>query len=188
MPAIWTDKLKPYREWLPADGFEANASLGGSFNSPHIADYYQTPWDLGYGRHVKFDHDFIGREALEQLESQPHRRKVWLRWNKEDALSDLRQPVRRRRALQIHGDAQRLLRHPALRQGAGRPLCRPLHLHGLHHNVRGWFSLAMLDADIADGAEVTLVWGEENGGSPRPCGRAPRADRSARHRLLQPPQ
>jgi hypothetical protein len=35
-------------------------------------------------------------------------------------------------------------------------------------NVKGWFSLAMLDESVADGSEVTLVWGEENGGSPRP--------------------
>ena len=35
-------------------------------------------------------------------------------------------------------------------------------------NVKGWFSLAMLDEDVAEGTEVKLVWGEENGGSNRP--------------------
>ena len=36
-------------------------------------------------------------------------------------------------------------------------------------NVRGWFSLAMLDADQAiDGDEVTLIWGEPNGGTAKP--------------------
>jgi hypothetical protein len=35
-------------------------------------------------------------------------------------------------------------------------------------NVRGWFSLAMLDEDVADGSEVTVVWGEEDGGSRKP--------------------
>ena len=30
-----------------------------------IEDYYFTPWDLGYGSYVKFDHDFVGRDALE---------------------------------------------------------------------------------------------------------------------------
>ena len=53
-------------QWLPADGYEGTASIGGSFVSDDIEDYYLTPWDLGYGRYVKFDHDFIGREALEQ--------------------------------------------------------------------------------------------------------------------------
>ena len=50
MPAIYTDSMEAYRNWLPADGFEANASLGGSFYSDNVEDYYQTPWDLGYGR------------------------------------------------------------------------------------------------------------------------------------------
>ena len=36
-------------------------------------------------------------------------------------------------------------------------------------NVRAWFSLAMIDEALAvDGAEVTLIWGEEDGGSAKP--------------------
>src|SRR5207253_8362407 len=67
LPAVYTgEKMKAYRQWLPADCYEAKASIGGRFNSPNIEDYYLTPWDLGYGPHVKFDHDFIGREALEK--------------------------------------------------------------------------------------------------------------------------
>src|SRR5204862_8305828 len=54
------------------------ASLGGSFYSDDIRDYYLTPWDLGYGPIVKFDHDFIGRSALEKKANGPHRRKVTL--------------------------------------------------------------------------------------------------------------
>lgn len=169
MPAIWTEKLKAYREWLPAGGFEANASLGGSFSSPNIADYYQTPWDLGYGRHVKFDHDFIGRAALEQLEKQPHRRKLWLRWSKEDSLKIFGSQF---------GDGPRYkyMEMPNAYY-AILPFDKVLvngKLAGLSTytvytvNVKGWFSLAMLDESIADGSEVTLVWGEENGGSNRP--------------------
>ena len=36
------------------------ASLGGSFYSNNIEDYYLTPYDLGYGPFVKFDHEFYG--------------------------------------------------------------------------------------------------------------------------------
>jgi glycine cleavage system aminomethyltransferase T len=170
MPAIYAgDKMKSYREWLPADGFEANASLGGSFSSPNIEDYYQTPWDLGYGRHVKFDHDFIGRAALEKLVDQPHRRKVWLRWNNEDVL--------RIYASQLgQGERYKYMEMPNAYY-AILPFDKVLvdgKLAGLSTytvytaNVRAWFSLAMLDENIADGSEVTLVWGEENGGSKRP--------------------
>ena len=79
MPAIYSgEKMKAYRQWLPANCYEAIASLGGSFYSNNIEDYYLTPWDLGYGPIVKFDHDFIGREALEKKAKGPHRKKVTL--------------------------------------------------------------------------------------------------------------
>ncbi|MEO6875876.1 MAG: aminomethyl transferase family protein, partial [Opitutaceae bacterium] len=35
-------------------------------------------------------------------------------------------------------------------------------------NVHGWFSLAMLEEGVAEGSEVVVVWGEENGGSKKP--------------------
>ena len=85
LPAIYTgDKMKAYRQWLPANTYEAIASLGGSFYSNNIQDYYLTPWDLGYGPSVKFDHDFIGREALEKIAAKPRRKKVTLVLNSED--------------------------------------------------------------------------------------------------------
>ena len=72
LPAVYSgDSLKAYREWLPATGYEASASIGGSFVSSNIDDYYFTPWDLGYGHLVKFDHDFIGRESLEAMADEP---------------------------------------------------------------------------------------------------------------------
>ncbi|MGD8808697.1 MAG: aminomethyl transferase family protein, partial [Gammaproteobacteria bacterium] len=85
LPAIYTgESLRGYREWLSADSYEARASLGGSFESDAIEDYYLTPWDLGYGALVKFDHDFIGRAALEKMAENPPRTKVTLAWNAED--------------------------------------------------------------------------------------------------------
>ena len=60
------------------------ASLGGSFVSDNIEDYYLTPYDLGYGPFVKFDHDFVGRAALEAMAAHPQRQKVTLVWNGDD--------------------------------------------------------------------------------------------------------
>ncbi len=73
VPAIYSgdERMKKYREWLAAGSFEGFASLGGSYYSNNIEDYYLTPYDLGYGNFVKFDHDFIGREALEKKAKQP---------------------------------------------------------------------------------------------------------------------
>jgi len=71
-PAIYTgDKLKAYRQWLGADSYEATGSIGGSFVSDKIEDYYLTPWELGYGSFVKFDMSFNGRELLSKNEPGP---------------------------------------------------------------------------------------------------------------------
>lgn len=83
--AIYTgDELRPYREWLPVEGYEGAGSIGGSFVSGDIRDYCVTPYEMGYGPFVKFDHDFIGRDALERMDPAGQRRKVTLAWNGED--------------------------------------------------------------------------------------------------------
>src|SRR5262249_56524907 len=85
LPAVYSgDKMKSYREWLPANGWEGTASLGGSFDSNNIEDYYVTPYEIGYGPFVKFDHDFVGRQALEKIAGQTHRKKVTFAWNADD--------------------------------------------------------------------------------------------------------
>ncbi len=170
MPAIYTDSMKAYREWLPADGFEANASLGGSFYSDRIEDYYQTPWDLGYGRHVKFDHDFIGRDALEERARGPHRRKVWLVWNDEDVVrifASMLGPGERCKYLEAPGSQYSTL--PFDKVMSDGELVGLSTYNCYTANVRAWFSLAMIDAGHAvDGTEVAVVWGEEGGGSAKP--------------------
>ena len=61
LPAIYTgEKLKPYRQWLGPDSYEATGSIGGSFVSENIEDYYLNPWEMGYGPFMRFDHDVPG--------------------------------------------------------------------------------------------------------------------------------
>jgi len=56
LPAVYTgERMKKYREWLPANGYEGTASIGGSFVVSNIEDYYLTPYALGYGPFIKFD-------------------------------------------------------------------------------------------------------------------------------------
>ncbi|HEX4559282.1 MAG TPA: hypothetical protein VH166_08860 [Mycobacterium sp.] len=172
VPAIYTgEAMKSFRQWLPANSFEANASIGGSFVSDNIEDYYTTPWDLGYGHMVKFDHDFIGRTALEKLADQPHRRKVWLRWNDDDTAAVILS------SLFGTGEHAKYLDIPVSNYASG-PHDKVLigdRLVGLSANagytvnVGGWSSLAMVDEkDAVDGTEVSLVIGEEGGGSAKP--------------------
>ena len=170
LPAIFTgDEMKAYREWLPADWYEATGSLGGSYHSDDIADYYLTPHDLGYWPFVKFDHDFVGREALEEIAEQPRWKKVTLAWNGEDV-------ARAIGTLFEKGDAVKYIDFP-LSNYATWPYDRVLRdgdmvgvstFSGYSYNERSFLSLAMVDVDLELGTEVTLVWGEEGGGSVKP--------------------
>ena len=51
---------------------------------------------------------------------------------------------------------------------------------GYSHNERCGLSLGVVDASIENGDELTLVWGEENGGTRKPTVERHRQMRSAR--------
>lgn len=61
-------------------------SLQGSFEGETIDDYLLSPYELGWGRSVKFDHDFTGRNALEREAKNPRRTRVTLEFNNEDVV------------------------------------------------------------------------------------------------------
>ncbi len=56
-----------------------------------------TPYEIGYGPFVKFDHDFIGSEALAEVERRQaaRRKKVTFAWNGEDVSEGVQLDVRR---------------------------------------------------------------------------------------------
>jgi glycine cleavage system aminomethyltransferase T len=171
MPAVYVgDKMKPYRQWLPANGYEAMASLGGSFYSDNITDYYFTPYDLGYGSVVKFDHDFVGREALEKIHGQPKREKVTLVWNPKDAadaIGSLFSSELNVKYIDFPSAVYSTLPYDKVTKGGNT--IGVSTWSGYSHNERCMLSLAVLNAEhSAPGGEVTLVWGEEGGGSPKP--------------------
>ncbi len=60
--------------------------LVGSFPPENIKARYRTPYDVGWGWMVKFDHEFIGREALEKIAMNPPHEMVTLEWNQEDVM------------------------------------------------------------------------------------------------------
>lgn len=84
-PAIYTDpRLEGYRRSLSAFSYEGKKPLQGSFYSENIEDYYISPWELGYGRSIALNHDFIGREALEAARDEVRRTKVTLEFDRDD--------------------------------------------------------------------------------------------------------
>ena len=133
LPAVYSgDKMRPYREWLTVDHYEAKASIGGSFVSDKIEDYYLTPWDLGYGPFVKFDHQFIGREALQKMAAGPHRKKVTLALDDvsvTDALFTLFDKGLRAKYMEFPSAVYAM--HPFDRVTVDGKLVGPVHLGGL---------------------------------------------------------
>ncbi|MER7433491.1 aminomethyl transferase family protein [Pseudonocardia alni] len=162
IPAIFGDDplLQAYREWLPAS---AVGAIGGSVDSDDIADYYLTPYDIGYDRNVKFDHEFVGRAALEELATNPPRTKVTLVWDNDDVTAAIG-------SLLGKGPGAKYLDLPKIRYALhqedkvlrdGKQVGISLDC-GYIANERAMVSLATLDKEHAEpGTEVTVVWGEE---------------------------
>lgn len=161
LPAIFSGRdTDRYRAWLPA---ARAGSLAGSFHSERIEDYYLTPYDLGYDRNVAFDHEFIGREALERFAENPPRRKVTLVWDAHDVAAA-------QRTLYEDGTPAKHIDLPKARYGlyqvdrvrAGGADIGVSHDAGYITNEQAFVSLASVDAAHAEpGTEVTVLWGEE---------------------------
>jgi len=168
LPAVYTgDEMKAYREWLPSDCYEAAGSIGGSYVSDNIEDYYLTPYELGYGIYVKFDHDFIGREALEKIADGPHRKKVTFEWNAEDVgkvmQSMLVPGAENYKAIDLPLSNYASSSYDMVTSG-GKTVGFSMFA-GYSYNERCMLSLGTVDPDIDIGDVLTLVWGEENGGT-----------------------
>jgi glycine cleavage system aminomethyltransferase T len=171
LPAVYTgDGLKAYREWLPAKGYEGSASVGGSFVSDDIEDYYFTPWDLSYGHLVKFDHDFIGREALEAKVDDEHRTKVTLALDDDDVTRTIASQLQKTdRAKYIEWPNAVYSMHPFDEVKVNDETIGVSTWICYSANEGKLLTLAVLDSEYAEpGTEVTFVWGEENGGTRKP--------------------
>jgi syringate O-demethylase len=172
LPAVYSgESLREYREWLPATGYEGSASIGGSFSSDDIEDYYFTPWDLGYGSYVKFDHDFIGRDALERMADDDHRVKVTLALDDDDVTSTLGMMFgpESERAKFMDWPSAVYCMHPFDRVTVDGETVGVSTWIGYSANEGKMLTLAVVDPEYAEpGTEVTFVWGEEGGGSSKP--------------------
>jgi syringate O-demethylase/vanillate/3-O-methylgallate O-demethylase len=172
LPGIYTgEELRDYREWLSGNGWEANAQLGGSFVSDNIEDYYVTPWDLGYGHILKFDHAFIGCEALEALPEAKRRKKVTLVWNHDDVIKIFASQFGdgpRYKALDLPVVYYGWPQFDEVRTTDGELVGHSCHC-GYSANEGEMLSLTMLNPrDAEPGTNLVLTWGEPDGGSRKP--------------------
>lgn len=173
LPAIYTGNdpmLVKYREWLSAKSYEGMCSVGGSYVPETVDGYYLTPWDIGYGIIVKFDHDFVGREALEKMKDQKHRQKVTLALDNENVMRVISSVLAKGdRAKYFEFPSAVYSMHPFDEVRCDGKVIGVSTWIGYSSNEGKMLSIAMIDPDFAEfGKEVTLVWGEPNGGTSKP--------------------
>lgn len=164
MPAIFGLDMTPFREEFlrampPAS---ATFNIAGSFEAPDISAWYRSPVELGWGKSVKFDHDFKGRAALEAEVAAPHRVIRTLEWNGDD-VADVYASLFRK-----DGATYRFMEMPRDQRGfmyadkvlhngrvAGVATSR-----GYSSYFREMLSLCVIDVGCAElGNEVTVIWG-----------------------------
>lgn len=171
LPAVYGEEMTEYRKWLDATSYEGLCSIGGSFSSDDISDYYLNPIEMGYGSFIDFDHEFIGKEHLQKMVEDPKRTKITLVWNYDDILdshASLFQdgtPYKRMELpLPVWSNAHY---DKVLKNGVPVGISK---LPAYTHNERELISLCCIDREYSDpGTEVTLIWGEESGESPNPA-------------------
>jgi vanillate/3-O-methylgallate O-demethylase len=87
LPAIYGEDEKEFLQELNDNYpklFNVTFKIAGSFEADDISGWYKNPVELGWANRIKFDHEFIGRKALEAEVANPKKTIVTLVWNAED--------------------------------------------------------------------------------------------------------
>ncbi|RJF92287.1 glycine cleavage T C-terminal barrel domain-containing protein [Noviherbaspirillum saxi] len=86
---IFSADAAGFREFI-AQHFDMKGlvpAIRGSFQGQDISDYCYNPFELGWGKSVKFDHEFRGRAALEaEVAAGARRTRVTLEFNNADVI------------------------------------------------------------------------------------------------------
>ena len=86
-PLPWFESDEGLAQYLYANpmlgSYDINRKLTGSVGED-LESRFVTPYDVGWGFIVNFNHDFRGKEALEKIAEQPPRTVTTLEWTGED--------------------------------------------------------------------------------------------------------
>ena len=166
VPAIYdSDEMKGYREWLSADSMEAQLSIGGSYDSDDITDYYMTLMEQGKAHMIDFEGEFVGKEALREMVDEQQRERVTLVWDADDVVDVYASLFR-------GGETYKFIDLPdvatqwsvmhydtVLKDGNVVGISK---YPGYLYYEREMLSLATIDTEYSDpGTEVTFVWGDD---------------------------
>ena len=170
LPGIYTGDgmMQEYRDWLGADSYEAAGSIGGSFVSKEISDYYVNPFELGYGFYIGWKKEnFIGKDALLKLKDAQNRQKVTFKWNREDVLKVIASGLEQGTPFKwIDFPQPNYASSSADMVMQGDKMVGMSMFNGYSYNERCFLSLGVVAADVKIGDVLTMKWGE-----PEPTGK-----------------
>ncbi len=169
LPAIFDEDMAEYQAEFRAamPGFANTFNVAGSFESDDIRSWYRSPVELGWGKNIKLDHEFIGRAALERELAAPRRVMRTLVWNADDVV-DVFASLFKKGApyhfMEMPRDQRGFMyADKVLRDGREVGVATS---RGYSYYFREMLSLSTIDvADAEIGTEVTVVWG--NPGEPQ---------------------
>lgn len=165
LPGIYTGDgmMEEYRKWLGADSYEAAGSIGGSYVSKNIEDYYVNPFELGYDFYIGWKKDdFIGKAALEKIKAEgPKRKKVTFEFNRDDVMKVIASNFEQ-------GTPFKWMDFPQPNYASstadmvmqGDKMVGFSMFNGYSYNERCMLSLGVVDNSVEVGDVLTLVWGE----------------------------
>jgi vanillate/3-O-methylgallate O-demethylase len=163
LPAIFDDDMEEYQQEFRAamPGFATTFNLAGSFEADDVRAWYRSPVELGWGKNIKFDHDFIGRAALQEEVAQPKRTMRTLVWNSDDVIDVYASLFRQGKPfhyMDIPRDMKGFMYADKVVDG-GR-LVGIATSRGYSYYFRQMISLCTIDIDHAEiGTAVTVIWG-----------------------------
>ena len=145
--------------------FVDNLRLVGSMGTD-VKLRYRNPVELGWGGMIKFDHEFVGRAALEKIVVNPKRKMVTLEWNTEDVVdvyaSQFRDetpylPMDRPNDMYLIPGPMTYHADQVLKDGKPIGISSGRAMSQFYHRM---ISLCSIDvAHSALGTEVTVLWG-----------------------------
>ena len=161
VPAMFGEDEREFAQTVSENARDVYHTTDGSFEYFDISELYRTPVELGWKKNIKFDHEFIGREALEPEVSNPKRTIVTLVWN-EDDVADVYASLFRKDTPYQYMEmprnglgcvfADKVVKDGAI-VGVSTSRCYSYYF-------REMLSLCVLDIALIDpGTQVTVIWG-----------------------------
>jgi glycine cleavage system aminomethyltransferase T len=129
---------------------------------------YRNPVELGWAGMINFDHDFVGRRALERMVANPKRRMVTLEWNIEDVVDIYASQFRDEepyppmdRPNDVYYESSRAHVYHADQVLQDRKLVGISSGRSISQFYRRMLSLCSIDIECSTiGTDVTVLWGD----------------------------